>query len=244
MPEIKNKVLTITEISKAEDVPLEVTRTQQFFYWNKLLTMYTNVQAYGDQQIWNRTTVTYDEPQMQFVTRTESGSVSTYEYAPRVNSCQIAEPGTDYSRRFVFFYSEDGYLQGLNEYIDNRLNLELRMEHNDGVLSSITTTYYNLEPAVTTIRHFETGTQANSDRLPFLPLTEEYPFYFHVIPLYAGKMGKALKFLPESSRYEGNANETTYYSYLHDAEGHLSSLTINTVSEGTSYKRTFGYKYN
>ena len=72
--------------------------------------MYTNAQAYGDQQISNRTTVTYDEPQMKFVTRTESGSVCTYEYAPRVNSCQLTEPGTDHSRWFVFFYAEDGYL--------------------------------------------------------------------------------------------------------------------------------------
>lgn len=241
--ETENRVLTVTETSKADDVPITVTHTMQFVYRNNKLTSFSNVQTYGNERVSNLTTVTYDDPQLTVTASDESGNRYTYRTGPQANTCEITNTETDNSRLFVFYYNADGYLTRMDERINDKASQTVTLEYDNGSLVSTKTNLYNLNPVVTTTRYFKTGIQTNPDKLPFLPLTEEYPFYFHIVPFYAGLMGKPLDYFPESSYYEGNPDETTYYIYQTNAEGHLSSLLVNTISFGISYKRTFDYSY-
>ena len=242
------QTLTITELSRASDDPTEVTHTEQFYYKSKrilhTLLSYKNIQTYNGNTISNNTSITYDDLKFMVTTHDESGNVYTYRRDSfRVTQCDFTEPGTDNTRTYYFSYNEEGYLIQLIERINDVENREITLDYDNGSLTSIKTTTFDDGIADTSIRHFQTGQQINTDKLPFLPLTEEYPFYFHKVMFYAGLMGKSLKYLPESSSYEGNADETVYYTYTTNPANRIDTCRINTVSYGKSYKRTIAYSY-
>lgn len=237
----RTNILTITETSHASDDPTLITHIEQFTYREKRLELYTNIQSYNESKISNTSTVHYKGDSV--ITTDNNENKHTYMIDSRKHAvmCEF----NDSERLHVFTSNAEGYLEKMTEYVNKKIYYSISFVYANGNLVSTTTESYanNEITPEKSIQFYTTGNLPNKDGLPFLPLTEVYPLYFHQIAYYAGLMGKPIKNLPESSFFEGNTHEKTIYNYKTNAEGRLTSCTVNTVSYESSYSRTFNYSY-
>lgn len=243
--ESNTHTLTITETSRASDDPTLVTHIEKFTYRDNKLKQYTNSQSYNEDIISTNTDVRYKKDSV--IISDDRGKqyiylIDSYSHAVM---CKFKEPGTDSERLHVFTTNTEGFIDRMVEYINKELYYSITFDYQNGNLYSITTGYFydHQSPTETSVQLFTTGTIPNKDGLPFLPLTEVYPLNFHKAAYYAGIMGTPIKNLPVSSRFEGNAHEQTLYDYKTNADGRITSCTVNTISYGSSYKRAFQYSY-
>lgn len=240
--EVSNKtnIFSISETFRASDDPTLIDFRDYYIYQNKKLIEHTEIQTYNDNQIINRQTIGY---------ASRSVSISDergyqYEYTIGDNgyiySCFLKEADTE--RNFSFLYTSEGYLSNIIEAVGTISGTEYKSISFEYDKGDLITAKDDGENGTTQL--FTPDTLQNKDQLPFYPILETYPIYFHKAMFFAGLLGKSVKHLPKASRIKNNDNESTTYQYKTNMEGRITSCHVKTISFETTYNRTFDYHYN
>lgn len=236
--------MTLTEETKSDAGTVE--RTEEFYYnESQQLTRRVTKQVYtvtvngftdtDSLQIESR--VTYTDHEVTVIDA--SGNVSVYVLNKEgyASSC-IRHEATDMIRIYSFAYSAHHSLTQMTEFINGEVVSQITLQPATAITATASLLAENGGISDTFLL---TLGQANTSQLPWLYLTELYPFNLHQEAMYAHLLGKAPAQLIQSIQPEGGDEKTTY-SYATDAKGNLSSCEEVISSHGTDYRRIIKYR--